>query len=138
MKTIRIIRPSSRESGNLLTEKIESIERLGYNVLYDEILPDPSWPYASSTIETRLKSLENALFEESTDIIMCARGGYGASDLIAALNWDKLSEIKEKPIVGFSDISALHSAFYKKLGWRGIHAPMPATALLIECRYYRS
>lgn len=127
--TVRIIRPSSRESGNLLINRIKEFEARGMRVLYDETLPDPSWPFCSSKIESRLAALTNALTEKQSQIVWCARGGYGASDLIADLPWEKLLTQKPKLVIGFSDASALHAALYAKLQWPGLHAPMPATAL---------
>jgi muramoyltetrapeptide carboxypeptidase len=69
------------------------------------------------------------LVEAATDAVLCARGGYGASDLLPLLEWDTLTRAKEKVLVGFSDASALHSGLFARLGWRGIHGPMPATGL---------
>jgi muramoyltetrapeptide carboxypeptidase len=129
---VRIIRPSSRESGNLLVDRIKEFESRGIRVLYDETLPDPSWPFCSSTIESRLSALTNALTEKQSQIVWCARGGYGASDLLGQLPWEKLLTQKPKLVIGFSDASALHSALYAKLNWQSLHAPMPATTLWAE------
>ncbi len=126
---IRIIRTSSREQNNLLPERIAELKAAGATVVYDEIPPDASWPYAAGSIADRGKSLERALLDAQTDYIWVARGGYGASDLLSQLNWEKLKATTPKLIIGFSDVSALHAAFYTKLGWPGLHAPMPATTL---------
>lgn len=126
---LRIIRPSSREQNDLLSPRIAELEAAGFQVRYDDLPPDPHWAYTSSTVAERAKALEAALTEDSTDVVMAARGGYGASDLLASLDWKKLGSAKPKLLVGFSDISALHSALYARLGWPGLHAPMPATTL---------
>lgn len=78
--------------------------------------------------------LTTALLENESTVVMCARGGYGASDLLPLLPWDRLRKAAARPkiLVGFSDTSALHSALWHKLGWRGIHGPMPATSLWPE------
>jgi muramoyltetrapeptide carboxypeptidase len=126
---IRIIRPSSREAQDLLAPRVAELEDLGFEVRHDELAPDPSWAYAAATAESRAAALMAALVEDGTEAVVCARGGYGASDLLPLLDWAALARAKEKLVVGFSDVSALHTALYARLGWRGIHGPMPATTL---------
>jgi muramoyltetrapeptide carboxypeptidase len=127
--TIRIVRPSSRETSDLLASRLSELRAAGFDVRYDDIPRDPSWTYTSSTALNRAAALQSALFEKGVSFIWAARGGYGASDLLPLLDWGGLSNSTEKVLLGFSDISALHAAFYAKLGWRGWHAPMPATTL---------
>jgi len=133
--TLRIIRPSSREQTDLLPERIVELRKLGFRILHDELAQDPSWAYSAASIPHRTEALTSALTERSSTAIVCARGGYGASDLLPHLPWDKLrtasrdGKLTPKLLVGFSDISALHSALWRQLGWVGLHAPMPATSL---------
>ena len=51
------------------------------------------------------------------------------SEPLPHLDWGLLMDLQPKWVVGFSDISALHSAFYTRMKWKGIHGPMPATSL---------
>ncbi len=130
MKTrLRIIRPSSREQGDGLAAKISALRAAGFTVLFDETVPDAHWTYTSASASTRAKALEDALSENGTDAVLCARGGYGASDLLPLLDWDRLRSVRPKLVVGFSDVSALHAGLEAKLGWPSVHAPMPATTL---------
>ncbi len=126
---LRIIRPSSREQNDLLSPRLGELRAAGFEVAYEDLPSDPAWAYTSSTPAARAKALEVALTEPSTDVVMAARGGYGASDLLDLLDWTKLKQVRPKLLVGFSDVSALHSALYTQLGWPGLHAPMPATTL---------
>jgi muramoyltetrapeptide carboxypeptidase len=75
----------------------------------------------------RLAQLQDALMADDCDIIMAARGGYGASELLPHLPWKKLSSMRPKLVIGFSDISALHGAIDRLLGWPCLHGPMPGT-----------
>jgi len=126
---LRIIRPSSREQGDMLAPRLEALRSAGFDVLYDDLPADPTWLYASSTARDRAAALVEALREPRTTAVVAARGGYGASDLLPLLPWDELKRMRPKLLVGFSDVSALHTALYAKLGWGGLHAPMPATTL---------
>ena len=72
----------------------------------------------------------NSLLKKRPQILWCGKGGYGASSLLDQIPWEKLDKKRQdKLIVGFSDISALHSALYAKLGWVGLHAAMPFSKL---------
>ena len=127
--TLRIIRPSSREPADLLGPRLDELAAAGFEVLHDEIPRDPDWPYTAAPTAERAQALAAALTESRSDFVLCARGGYGASDLLPRLDWSQLASAKPKLVVGFSDVSALHSALYTRLGWPGLHAPMPATTL---------
>lgn len=126
---IRIIRPSGREKDNLLPQGIADLEGLGHTVLFQDAPAADDWRYASASIEVRAQQLMDALTERDSDLVLCARGGYGASDLLPLVDWTTLRGYPEKPVVGFSDISAIHSALFANLGWKGLHGPMPATSL---------
>ena len=52
--------------------------------------------------DERLQDLNEALADPTVDAILCSRGGYGLQRII-----DRVGEI-HKPIIGFSDITALH------------------------------
>lgn len=60
------------------------------------------WGRFAGTDEDRLQDLVDALNDASVDGILCARGGYGLQRII-----DRVPPIT-KPIIGFSDITALH------------------------------
>jgi muramoyltetrapeptide carboxypeptidase len=126
---IRIIRPSSREREDLLPARLAELARRGVEVRFDDLAPDPDWLYAAAPPATRAAALEAALCEPKTTAVVAARGGYGASDLLPLLDWPRLGRTPPKLVVGFSDISALHAALHARLGWPGLHAPMPATTL---------
>ena len=129
MVTIKIIRPASRESKNLLPEQMDFLRNSGFEVVLADNPVDPSWTYTSGSAAERAKSLQAALTGKDAQIILCARGGYGCSDLLPLLNWDAVKSADKKLVVGFSDISALQAALYPQAEWNGLHAPMPATSL---------
>ena len=60
------------------------------------------WGRFAGTDEDRLADLIEALHDPSVDAILCSRGGYGLQRII-----DRVPRIT-KPIIGFSDITALH------------------------------
>lgn len=76
----------------------------------------------SGFVEQRFSDLQNAMDDTDVKMIFCSRGGYGAIHLLDRLNF---SAIKENPkwLIGFSDITALHSALNSH-GIMSIHGPM--------------
>jgi muramoyltetrapeptide carboxypeptidase len=57
--------------------------------------------------------------------ILCSRGGYGTVRIIDRIDFSRLIS-SPKWIVGYSDITVLHSHIITNCGVETIHAPMPA------------
>ncbi len=126
---LRIISPAGRSTATLVERRLAELETLDFKTSYRPLDPDPSWPFSAGTPEDRLSQLVEALEAPEAAAVVATRGGYGASDLLDQIPWDYIASLPPKPLVGFSDISALHAAFYTRLGWSGIHGPMPGTEL---------
>lgn len=133
MENLKIIRPAGLEKECFLSKNLKGFEQNGFCLIEKKMQLDQNWPYAASSKENRLEQLHDAFEDDMCANIICARGGYGASDLLPTINWKKINAVKPKKFIGFSDISALHSAFYSHLGRnsqiRLLHAPMPSTEL---------
>ncbi|MEM1440989.1 MAG: LD-carboxypeptidase [Verrucomicrobiota bacterium] len=80
--------------------------------------------YFAGSDSQRLRDLQHAIHDPTVDAILCARGGYGATRLLPQLELNEIAAAN-KLIVGFSDITALHS-LWAKAGVRSLHAPMVA------------
>jgi muramoyltetrapeptide carboxypeptidase len=126
---IGIVRPAGREKDDRLQDKLERIRNRGHQVKIFDHPADPEWPYTSGRLRDRVDSFSKALLDPDLNVVWAVRGGYGCSDLLPRLDWGALKKAVPKTLVGFSDISALHSALWSLLGWRGIHGPMPGSAL---------
>lgn len=77
----------------------------------------------AGTDAQRLSDLQWALDAPSIKAIWCARGGYGSIRILDALNFQKFQK-NPKWLVGYSDITALHSHL-NRLGVETLHAMMP-------------
>jgi muramoyltetrapeptide carboxypeptidase len=75
------------------------------------------------TDEERLQDLQQMLDDATIKAIMCARGGYGAVRIIDQLDFKKFVT-KPKWIIGFSDITIIHSHLNKNFGIASIHSKM--------------
>ena len=85
----------------------------------------------AGTDSDRTRILEEVLTDESTDLALALRGGYGAVRLLDGLHWERLAE-KTVPLAGFSDITALSLAFLARLGHGSWLAPC-ANAFDVQC-----
>lgn len=75
------------------------------------------------TDEQRLNDFQQMLDDPQIKAIMCARGGYGSVRIVDAFNWDKF-KAHPKWVIGFSDITVLHSHIHKNLGIATLHSKM--------------
>jgi len=74
--------------------------------------------------ELRLADLQQMLDDDSIKAVICARGGYGTVRIIDRVDF---TEFRKKPkwIVGYSDVTVLHSHIHRHLGIETLHAVMP-------------
>jgi muramoyltetrapeptide carboxypeptidase len=78
--------------------------------------------YLAGTDEERLADLNRALRDDDVDAIWCIRGGYGAMRLLPGIDYDALRS-RPRPLIGFSDITALHAAIHRECGIVSFHGP---------------
>lgn len=78
----------------------------------------------SGTDAERASDLQMMLDDQEVKAILCARGGYGTVRIIDQLNFS-IFEQHPKWIVGYSDITVLHSHINKQFGIETLHAIMP-------------
>lgn len=79
--------------------------------------------YFSGTDEERLADLQEMLDDEQVKAILCARGGYGIGRIIDQIDFTNFRE-NPKWIIGFSDVTILHSHIYRNYYISTIHSSM--------------
>jgi lysine 2,3-aminomutase len=89
-----------------------------YRVLYDPGIVERKG-YLAGDDDRRFIELINALENREVKAILTVRGGYGATRLLDRLDPAMISR-HPKPLIGFSDITALHAA-WARAGVRSIH-----------------
>lgn len=72
----------------------------------------------------RAALLQELLDDPSLSAIVCCRGGYGTVRIVDRLEWSRFAA-KPKWIVGYSDVTVLHSHIHARLGLPTLHATMP-------------
>jgi len=81
--------------------------------------------FLGGTDEERAADLNAALNDPQMRAVWCTRGGYGVQRIVDQLD---LAAIARDPklIIGFSDITALHLALWRRLGLATVHGPVAA------------
>jgi len=79
--------------------------------------------YLAAPDAVRAEGLHAAIGDPTIDGIICARGGYGCLRLLSRIDWT-LARDHPTLLVGYSDVTALHLAFYARAGWTGLSGPV--------------
>ncbi len=124
---IAITAPASRVELKDITSGVSILKQWGLQVEIGGTVGNNYFNF-SDTLINRLTELQAFLDNPEIKCIIAARGGYGVSDLIDKLNFDKFIK-HPKWIIGFSDVTAVHGKI-QSLGYQSIHGVMPKTMLL--------
>jgi muramoyltetrapeptide carboxypeptidase len=81
--------------------------------------------YLAAKDEVRAQHLNSLLARNDLDALICVRGGYGVLRILPSIDYEAARR-HPKLLVGYSDITALHLAFYQHAQWRGLSAAMVA------------
>lgn len=122
MKTIGIIALSGGVSVDKICNAAENLKALGYKVKLSANIFDKN-RYLAGSDEIKIAELHNFFKDSDIDVIMNARGGYGAIRLINRIDYEIIKN-NPKPFIGFSDITALLLMVYKRTGMVTYHGPM--------------
>lgn len=119
---IAIIAPASIVKDEFIDSAAEYIRGKGYEPV---VMPHAKGPHTgnyAATMNDRLDDFLTAWTMPEVRAVLCARGGYGAVHLLPEIPEGIIAN-NPKWLIGFSDISALHSLTLHS-GLVSIHGPM--------------
>lgn len=119
---VGIIAPAGPVEPFEIEPAISLLESLGFRVCLGSHVYERK-TYLAGDDETRLADLHEMLRNDEVKVILCARGGYGTHRLLEKIDYS-LAKKRPKIIVGYSDITALLVALYRKTGLVTFHGPM--------------
>lgn len=124
--TIGLVCPAGYMSMEKVAECIRVLQdEWGYKVKIGKTVGSDSTTYFSGTDEERLTDFQQMLDDDEVNAVLCARGGYGMGRIIDHINFKKFKK-EPKWIIGYSDITVLHTHLYSNYYISSIHAPMAA------------
>jgi muramoyltetrapeptide carboxypeptidase len=125
---IGLVTPASPVSDASRIEKgVQYFERLGYSVAVGANV-GKGHGYLAGTDEERISDLHGLFADPRVRAIIALRGGYGTPRLLSKLNYRLIAQ-NPKILVGFSDITALQLALWRKCRFVTFHGPMAAVEM---------
>ncbi len=120
--TIGIAAPSSPFDKGEFKRGIHILEKLGFNVHHRKDIFDQN-RYLAGTDERRAEELTQLFQDPKIAAIMFARGGYGSQRIIPLLE-EQVISAHPKPVVGFSDLTALLAYARQSCGLPTFYGPV--------------
>ena len=121
--TIGIVCTARKISKADIAKGIDIINSWGFKVIVGNSVGAADNQYGGSDV-VRRADLQRMLDNPDIKAIISARGGYGTVRIVDGLDWTKFKQ-HPKWILGYSDITVLHSHIYRNLGIETLHASMP-------------
>ena len=119
--TIAIVATARKVNQQEIQDCFDYYTAKGFNVLLGNNIYSEHFQFAGDDIQ-RASDLQTMLDNPKVKAILCARGGYGTVRIIDQLNFDNYIQ-NPKWLIGFSDITALHSHLHN-LGFASLHGSM--------------
>lgn len=119
--TIGIVAPAGKIDINIVEQACTRIQNMGYKTKLAAHINKPFYNFSATDVE-RKSDLQEMLNDDSIKCILCTRGGYGSVRIIDKIDFTKFIQ-NPKWLIGFSDITVIHSALNKN-NIASIHGPM--------------
>ncbi len=119
VKTVGIVMPSSVLERRKLDKGVKMLEAAGYKVKLGDFVRVKE----QAAVEDRVKDFEKMWLDPEVDILFMARGGSGAIDVIAKVDWAKL-RAREMRVIGFSDITLILNTMLSQKAGHPYSGPM--------------
>lgn len=120
--TIGILAPGSCMDKEEIGKAVSNLKRWGYKVKLGSSCT-AAYGYFAGTDAQRAADINKFFLDDSVDGILCMRGGYGSVRVLNKLDYEAISK-HPKQFIGYSDITALHTALGEMANLVTIHGPM--------------
>ena len=124
---VALVAPSSAVPEEKFPPALDLVRALGMEpVVYPSCRFENRDGYFAANDAQRAADINAAFADPAVDGVWCIRGGYGAHRLVPLLD---MTLIRDNPkwFGGYSDVTALHTAFNQLCGLQTYHCTMPST-----------
>ena len=123
---VTVVAPSGPVDPVRLRQGAEIISSWGLTVRYGSsvLANHDQLTYLAGDDRLRAADFTAAWNDPTTAAVWAARGGYGAQRMVDLIDFDALRIAGPRHLVGFSDITALHSRIGRELGQVTVHGPV--------------
>lgn len=114
IRTIAVVSPAGFPEAGKYAAELQLLRSANFNI--KEYLPcrnvnTPS--YLAGDAIDRIRAFNRAVNDPEVDLILCSRGGFGCVHLLEQIDYATLRK-RNLPVMGYSDITALHCAMLAK------------------------
>jgi muramoyltetrapeptide carboxypeptidase len=120
--TLGIVAPASPFDVQKLAQGRTLLESVGFRTVLAANVDMKAGYLAGGDLQ-RAAQLMDMLTTPDVDAVICARGGYGSMRMMPHLDWRTIGRLG-KPLIGFSDISALLQTMLAWTATSAFHGPM--------------
>jgi len=120
---IGIVSTARKISTEELCPAIEILEKDGFEVVLGKNIYAEDRQFAG-TDEQRAQDIQQMMDDPSVKAILFARGGYGTIRIMDKVNFDHFVQ-HPKWMIGYSDVTVIHSHINKHCKVASMHATMP-------------
>ena len=120
--TVGITSPAGYITEKEIQPAIQLIQSWGLNVHIGSAIGKRDYTFGGTDAE-RIADFQQLIDDPTIKAILCARGGYGFVRIIDQLDFSAM-KVHPKWMIGFSDITVLHSHLNRNFGIASIHSKM--------------
>jgi muramoyltetrapeptide carboxypeptidase len=126
-QTIGLFAPGGFVTQAQVERSQDNMRSLGFKV---KLAPNifARWGGYAGTVPERVQSLHQLYFDSDVAALWAVRGGSGTLGLLPLLDYAQMGATP-KPVIGYSDISALHLALLSQAGLVSFHGPVASSTL---------
>jgi muramoyltetrapeptide carboxypeptidase len=130
--TLGLVFPASPIPRPKLKKGLDILESFGFNFYRSEVSLKENG-YLAGSDEERLRDLLATFGAPEVQAVLAGRGGYGSLRILSKIDWSQLGG--HKPLMGYSDITALHLSRLAQTGQGGWHAPVVSSYTYFETKH---
>ena len=119
---IAVVAPASPFDRRSFDDGVVELERLGLIPTWDDSVFERQG-FVAGPADVRAAAIRRALADPSIHAIIAVRGGYGSAQILPLLDPATIAA-SQKPIIGYSDITALLTFVTLNAGLVSFHGPM--------------
>jgi len=120
---IAVLAISSPSEAVRIDEAKQRLEAHGARVTIASNIAHSHRGYLAGSDDERLEELNRYLNSDEFDAFLFSRGGYGAMRILDRVDYEAIRR-NPRPVVGFSDLTALHQAMATHANVASFHGPM--------------
>lgn len=120
---VAVLAASSASELPRIETAVRALEQEGLRVTLADNLGHRHRSFLAGTDEERASEFNRFMNSAEYDAFLFSRGGYGATRILPMIDYAAIAA-NPRPIVGFSDVTALHQAIAVRAGVGTFHGPM--------------